>query len=151
MIDYQTTLAGVRPTDLAGFFVDWPNPPHPEAHLQMLQRSHHVVLARDDRTGEVVGFVNALSDDHWAAYIPLLEVKPAWQHQGIGTELMHRLLAQLPTHYMVDTTCDPELRPFYERFGMQPAVGMCLRRFDRQSAPSLSSPRSGDDQDERRA
>ena len=76
---------------------------------------------------ELVGFVTAVSDGVLAAYIPLLEVRREWRGHGVGTELVHRLLAQLEGFYMVDAVCDPDLIPFYERFGMSPLAGLALR------------------------
>ena len=35
---------------------------------------------------------------------------------------------ELDDFYAVDLMCDPELQPFYERFGMHRATGMIIRR-----------------------
>ena len=70
---FQTKIDGVEPDQLAGFFVGWPDPPSPETHLKILHASHAIVLAQD-RSGQVVGFINAVSDGILSAYIPLLEV-----------------------------------------------------------------------------
>ena len=40
------------------------------------------------------GFVTALSDGDFAAFIPLLEVFPEYHGQGVGSELVTRLLAR---------------------------------------------------------
>ena len=138
MIIYQTSCAQVTAGQLQGFFVGWPNPPSPARHLALLHGSSHVVLAIDRPTGSVdggpvVGFITAVSDGVLAAYIPLLEVLPAWQGQGIGAELVRRMQAQLQRLYMVDLLCDPEVQPFYERLGLHRATGMLLRNYDRQS------------------
>src|SRR5947209_3134906 len=90
-------------------------------------------LAVNAATGQVVGFITAISDGVLSAYIPLLEVLPAYQGQGIGSELARRLLAQLRDLYMVDLLCDPEVQPFYARLGLRPATGMLLRNYDRQA------------------
>lgn len=45
-------------------------------------------------------------------------MRPAYKGRGIGSELVRLLLSQLEGLYMVDTACDDELVPFYERFGM---------------------------------
>ena len=87
MISYTDTVAGITPDRLQGFFVGWPNPPSPETHLEILQGSSNFVLAIDDETGNVVGFVSAVSDGVLSAYIPLLEVLPSYQNRGIGTAL----------------------------------------------------------------
>lgn len=127
MVEYTTSLDDVRAENLGGFFVGWPSRPNAETHLDVLRGSAHVVLARDgDR---VVGFITATSDGVLSACIPLLEVLPEYQGQGIGTELTERLLAQLAHLYMVDLSCDAELEPFYARFGFQVLPrGMGLRR-----------------------
>lgn len=134
---YLTSAEGVSADQLRGFFVGWPNPPSPETHLAILRRSSAVVLAVDDATGQVIGFVNALSDGVLSAFIPLLEVLPEQQGRGIGSELVRRLLAQLDDLYAVDLLCDAEVQPFYARLGMQPAQGMLLRRYDRQAGERL--------------
>jgi len=123
MIVYTTSQHDVAADQLQGFFVGWPNPPSPQAHLRILHGSAHIVLARDDATNNVVGFITAISDGVSCAYMPHLEVLPAYQAQGIGTELMRRMLDQLRDLYMIDLLCDPDVQPFYERLGMRRAQG----------------------------
>jgi ribosomal protein S18 acetylase RimI-like enzyme len=133
MIDYQDHLTGITPAMLQGFFVGWPNPPSPETHYRILQGSQHIILALDEETQRVVGFINALSDGVLTTYIPLLEVLPPYQHNGIGQELTRRMLAQLQHLYAIDLLCDPELQPFYARAGLRPATGMMQRNYENQS------------------
>lgn len=143
-ISYRETAAGVAAAQLRGFFVGWPNPPSPETHLRLLVGSDHVVLALDgdnDGTGDVVGFATAISDGVLSAYVPLLEVLPAYQGRGIGSELMHRMLDQLRHLYMVDLLCEPDLQPFYARVGMRPSTGMLLRNYARQASDRQASDR----------
>ena len=116
-VEYADSVDGVAAEHLAGFFVGWPEPPSPERHLELLHASDHVVLARDGE--HVVGFVTAISDGVLSAYVPLLEVLPEYQGQGIGSELTQRLLARLDGLYMVDLSCDDDLVPFYERLGLR--------------------------------
>lgn len=132
MIRYDDSLEDISADDLTGFFAGWPDPPSPEAHLRLLRGSGRVVLAIDDSTGHVVGFITAITDGVLSAYIPLLEVLPQYQGRGIGTELVRRMLGVLDL-YMVDVVCDPDVVPFYERFGMIPGTAMMSRRNDRQS------------------
>jgi ribosomal protein S18 acetylase RimI-like enzyme len=127
-VEYTTAIDGVAPEHLDGFFEGWPSPPPPERHLELLRGSYRVVLAREAGSPQVVGFVNALSDGVLYAFVPLLEVLPTHRGRGIGSELMRRLFAGLESFYAVDLMCDPELQPFYERLGMQRAVGMIIRR-----------------------
>ncbi|SFR29537.1 Acetyltransferase (GNAT) domain-containing protein [Lentzea waywayandensis] len=125
MISYSTDLSGLTEADLAGFFVGWPTPPSPAQHLAVLRGSYRVVIARSQ--DEVAGFVNMISDGVLTAFIPWLEVRPSFQGQGIGTELMRRIVAEAAHLYSVDLTCDDSLRPYYERLGMSALTGMGLR------------------------
>lgn len=130
---YIDSPESVSPHQLQGFFVGWPNPPSPEKHRELLEKSDCWILAIDETTEMVVGFITAITDHVLSAYIPLLEVLPSYQEQGIGTELVRRMLEKLNSLYMVDLLCDPDLQPFYERAGMMPASGMLLRNYHRQS------------------
>jgi GNAT superfamily N-acetyltransferase len=127
-IEYTMSLDGVEPAHLHGFFEGWPSAPTAERHLEILEGSYRVVLAHESEARQVVGFVNAISDSVLYAFIPLLEVLPEYRGRGIGSELIRRLLHELDDFYAVDLMCDPELQPFYDRFGMHRAVGMVIRR-----------------------
>lgn len=133
MIEYRDSLDGIQPGHLTGFFDGWPNPPSPQTHLRLLYASDLVLLAWDHRAQRVVGFITALNDGVLAAYIPLLEVLPVYQGQGIGSELVRRLLERLKDVYMIDLLCDEAMQPFYARLGLRPAVGMMQRNYERQS------------------
>jgi predicted N-acetyltransferase YhbS len=61
------------------------------------------------------------------AFIPWLEVLADYQGQGIGGELMRRILAETERFYSVDLVCDAELVPYYTRFGMGAASSAVLR------------------------
>ncbi|AFZ66415.1 GNAT family N-acetyltransferase [Deinococcus peraridilitoris] len=131
MIRYISALDDIGAGQLQGFFVGWPRPPAPETFLRLLQGSYRVILAVDGK--RVVGFIQAISDGVLSAYIPLLEVLPEYQGRGVGSELVRRMLEELSDLYMVDVMCDPETQPFYARLGMQRAVGLIVRNYDRQS------------------
>ena len=47
--------------------------------------------------------------DDLTTFIPWLEVLPEYQRQGIGDELMRRVLADTDRFYSVDLVCDAEL------------------------------------------
>lgn len=128
MIAYQCSIDGITDQQLSGFFVGWPDPPSPAKHLALLRGSAEVVLAIDDQTQRVIGFITALADGVLSASIPLLEVLPDYQRRGIGTRLVHQMLDRLKDLYMIDLQCDPELVAFYESFGMTTGIGMRIRR-----------------------
>jgi ribosomal protein S18 acetylase RimI-like enzyme len=110
LIDYLDSSENIIADQLYGFFIGWPEPPTPEVHLRLLRNS-----------------------DVLAAYIPFLEVLPAYQHQGIGQTLVRRMLTHLQDLYMIDLLCDVDVQSFYEQSGMYHAVGMCVRNFAQQS------------------
>ncbi len=132
-VTYTDSLDGITPDHLRGFFAGWPEAPAPETHLRLLRGSSHILLALDPAAGRVVGFITAVSDGVLAAYIPLLEVLPEYQGQGIGSELVRRMLDTLRGLYMVDLVCDEGLKPFYERCGMMSYHAMIKRDYSRQS------------------
>ncbi len=134
MVSYTDSMDGITADRLAGFFDGWKKPPSPETHLKLLEGSRAVVLAVDEADGNVVGFITAVGDGILSAYIPLLEVLPEYRGQGIGSQLVRRMLDKLKNLYMIDVTCDPEVQSFYLRFGMKRSVGMMIRNYDRQSA-----------------
>jgi ribosomal protein S18 acetylase RimI-like enzyme len=127
MIRYVNSAAGIAPTQLGGFFEGWRAPPSADGHLSMLQGSDHVVLAIDHDRTSVVGHITAITDGIASAFIPMLEVLAEYRGRGIGHELVLRMLAQLSDYPSIDLTCDQELQPFYERFGMHASVGMVIR------------------------
>ncbi len=129
MITYADSTASITAEMLQGFFQEWRKPRIPEEHLRILNNSSFVVLAFDDETNRVVGFINALSDGLQSAFIPLLEVLPKYQRQGIGSELVKRMLEKLKHIPAIDLTCDPEVQGFYGRLGMLPSVGMIVRNY----------------------
>jgi GNAT superfamily N-acetyltransferase len=132
MITYSHSLDGVTEQQVrGGFFEGWPNPPTPETHLRVLRAASNVVLAIDEDA--VVGFITALSDGVLTAYIPHLEVLPAYRGRGIGGELVRRMLAQLAPIYMIDLLCDAALVPFYQQLGMTAVSGMVVRHYESQS------------------
>ena len=131
MISYKETTDTIRSEMLEGFFVGWPAPPSSEKHLEILQGSFAVVLALED--DRVIGFINAISDGSFMAFLPLLEVLPEYQGRGIGAELVRRMTERLREHYAIDLICDADVQPFYERLGWQKTNGMSVRNYDRQS------------------
>ena len=133
MIEFSTDLHAVTATDLQGFFEGWPTPPSAATHLAILRGAAAAVVARDHDSSAVIGFVTALSDGVLSAYIPLLEVLPAYRGRGIGRQLVDRVLAELGDLYMVDVVCDSDVAPFYEQLGFQTAGAMVRRNYAHSS------------------
>lgn len=123
-VTYTDSLEGVTAERLQGFFRGWNRGPDPEAHLRILQNSDYVVLAVDEDTGRVIGFITAITDHVLTAHIPYVEVIPNYRGQGIGRELTRRMMEKLQDYHMVGLVCGPGLQEFYSSFGMTPATGM---------------------------
>ena len=134
MIEYTTDITRITEDMLAGgFFVGWPNPPSAQAHVRILNGAYIAWVAIDSAENKVVGFINAVSDGVLSAYIPLLEVLPEYQKQGIGAALVSRMLESLKDLYMVDLLCDEDMQDYYAKFGMHKATGSLLRNYSRQN------------------
>ncbi len=129
MIEYTDTVDKITPDSLYGFFRGWKRHHSPEEHLEILKSSAHIILAVDTDKDRVVGFITALTDGIQSAFIPLLEVLPAYQKQGIGGALVSRMLEKLKGIPAIDLMCDPELQKFYTKFGMTPSTGMVIRDY----------------------
>ncbi len=70
----------------------------------------------------LIGYAAVVSNGVTDAYIQDVMVHPDWQHQGISTALMERVLERLRNEgiYMVSVIYgDPALQALYERFGFQ--------------------------------
>lgn len=68
----------------------------------------------------LIGYAAVVSNGVTDAYIQDVMVHPECQGQGVGTQLMERVLARLKAEgiYMVSVIYGEEaLRPFYEKFG----------------------------------
>lgn len=133
MIKYVNVLDRINPDYLNGFFVDWPNPPSKIKHYELLEKTSHFWLAVDQQSGDVVGFITAISDGVLAAYIPFLEVLPEYQSRGIGEKLIKNMISTLGEIYMIDLLCDQELQGYYDKFNMFRSQGMVIRNYQNQS------------------
>lgn len=129
MIEYLTNLDGIDPSQFNGFFVGWVRPLTIDQHFIILKNSDFLVLAYDKEKTKVVGFINAISDGIHFAFIPMLEVLPEYQHNGIGIELVRIMLELLKNFTCIDLTCDIEMQGFYEKFGMFKSNGMIMRKY----------------------
>ncbi len=127
MITYISSLENITPSQLEGFFDGWWAKPNPETFLKTLHGSSHVILALENQ--QVIGFISAISDGMMFAYISLLEVLLTHQHQGIASELMRQMLLHYADLYAIDTSCDDQLVPFYEHFGMAQGNAMLIRNY----------------------
>lgn len=82
-----------------------------------LRNAFHLCAFDDEH---LVGYAAVVGNGVTDAYIQDVMVHPDCQRQGVGTQLMERVLARLKGEgvYMVSVIYGEEaLRPFYEKFG----------------------------------
>lgn len=150
MTSYRTSLTNLSSAQFhPGFFDGWWNAPSPDTHVRILEGSTHFVLALDD-TGQVIGFVTAVSDGVMYASVTLLEVVPEHKGCGIGRELMERITGLLGPIYRTDIACDGDVIDFYAKVGYEPLPEMrMVTRMLRSHQPgrlrdrSPANPRTG--------
>jgi ribosomal protein S18 acetylase RimI-like enzyme len=127
MLEYRDGPEAVDLQQLASLFdaVGWQHRTRdPERLAQMNRGSMFGVSAVDD--GTLVGYARAVSDGAFNAYVSTVAVLPAYQGQGIGRELIRRLLAGRD-HIQFVLHAEARRHPFYVRCGFRPAEDM-LRR-----------------------
>ena len=117
MIRYEFD-APVSPAALADLreSVGWNRMEHDLSDPRLCNAFH---LCAFDGT-RLIGYAAVVSNGVTDAYIQDVMVHPDHQRQGIGTQLMERVLSRLKQEgvYMVSVIYGGEaLRPFYERFG----------------------------------
>lgn len=130
MINYSNDKLIIESLEVSGFFVGWPSPPDEATFRKILKNSQFIQLAIIEN--KLIGFVNAISDLTLSAYIPLLEVLPEYQGQGIGQTLIEKVKNNLKDHYMVDICCDEDVVPFYKNLGFKQGYSMTLRNYNMQ-------------------
>lgn len=98
----------------------WRQHLYPERVARALAASTRVVTAWDgDR---LVGMARIVSDGEFCVYLPEILLYEEYQHKGIGTELMQRVLAGYDHVQTVCLLSDPGNDSFYERFGFRPVT-----------------------------
>jgi ribosomal protein S18 acetylase RimI-like enzyme len=127
MIDYRDGSDPAHLGQLARIFdsVGWQHRTRDRERLaQMVRGSMYAVSAYDGET--LVGYVRALSDGAFNAYVSTVAVLPEYQRRGIGREMIRRLLDGRD-HIQFVLHAAPDVHPFYLRCGFSPAPDM-LRR-----------------------
>jgi GNAT superfamily N-acetyltransferase len=99
----------------------WRQHLYPERVARAMAASTRVVTAwAGDR---LVGMARIVSDGEFCVYLPEILLCPEYQGQGLGTELMKRVLAGYEHVQTVALLADAGNDAFYERFGFQTVDG----------------------------
>jgi GNAT superfamily N-acetyltransferase len=106
-------------------------------------RASSVVLTAVDREGDdLVGFTRVLTDGVFVAVILDVMVAAPWRGLGAGALLMDAITAHPVLHDVesLELVCQPDLVPFYARWGFTDQVGSSrlMRRTEREALVSPS-------------
>jgi GNAT superfamily N-acetyltransferase len=97
----------------------WSSAEKPTELRNALQNSHALVSAWAGE--ELVGLGNAISDGYLVVYYPHLLVHPDYQGQGIGTELIRRLMEKYRGFHQHMLVADGRAIEFYRKCGFSRA------------------------------
>lgn len=95
---------------------------------RLLAESDVVVVLTDPATERLVGFARVLTDFSQLAVVLDVIVDPRRQGAGYGAALMDAIVGhpQLAEVRSIELICQPELIPFYRRWGFTDDVGQSL-------------------------
>ena len=93
----------------------WSSAEKPEQLQHSLKNSHRLVSAWDG--DHLVGLGNAVSDGALVVYYSHLLVLPDYQGQGIGQEIMKRLMTHYQGFHQQVTLADRNAKPFFQKLG----------------------------------
>lgn len=98
-----------------------------EAARRGLPHTLHAVTVRDG--GKLIAMGRIIGDGGTFVQVTDIGVDPAYQGQGIGTEVVRRLNAWCDTHLpptcYISLIADPGAERLYERAGFSFVTGMC--------------------------
>ncbi len=97
----------------------WSSAEKPAELRNALHNSHTLLSAWAGE--ELVGLGNAISDGYLVVYYPHLLVHPDHQGQGIGTELMKRLMGKYQSFHQHMLVADGRAIEFYRKSGFSRA------------------------------
>jgi ribosomal protein S18 acetylase RimI-like enzyme len=67
------------------------------------------------RGDSLIGFARAVTDGKFRAYIEDVVIHRSYQKEGIGTDLVSKLLEELTHIDVISLFCEEHLIPFYEK------------------------------------
>ncbi len=102
----------------------WSSARKPKQLVSAIHHSHSVVTAW--LSDELIGLANAISDGHLVVYYPHVLVDPQHHRQGIGRQMMSRLMERYRGFHQHAVLADKDTVGFYERCG-----------FARSACPSM--------------
>lgn len=102
--------------------VDWISADYPQRLIKALNQCETVFTAWDDE--KLVGLINAIDDGELTAYVHYLCVRPEYQKQGIGKELLSLIKDKYKDYlYLILIAENRSVVNFYEKCDFQKADG----------------------------
>ncbi len=99
---------------------------------RMLAGTDLVLSVIDRGTDRLVGFTRALTDWRYRAFVYDVIVAPDWRGRGLGRVLVDAALERLAAVESIELACQPEMIPFYRRWGFRDDLGGSLLMRRRQ-------------------
>lgn len=117
----------INPESLQHLFqqTDWAKN-RPPINLQKMLDNSELVLGVWDND-YLVGFARAVTDDIYRAWIEDVVVDEDYRQQGVGSQIIQKLLKRLEHIQLVMLDCDPDLVPFYKKHQFQLKTGQSMR------------------------
>lgn len=98
--------------------VSWVSASYPDRLKKALDHCETVFTAWDN--GRLAGLVNAIDDGELTAYVHYLCVRPEYQGQGIGRELLRRIKEQYKSYLYIILIAENEaLINYYKQNGFE--------------------------------
>ena len=103
--------------------VNWLSADYPERLYKALNNCETVFTAWDD--SRLVGLINAIDDSELTAYVHYLLVRPEYQNNGIGKELLRLVRDKYKDYLYVELIAESrELIGYYEKNGFKNVEGV---------------------------
>jgi len=103
--------------------VGWPSIDNAVAQAAL---GRSLYLSHIRRDGLLVAFGRAVGDQHLFVYMQDIMVHPTWQRRGLGSRIMHDLLAQVFSYLAPTGYCGllavAGAEGFYEKLGFEPQM-----------------------------
>ncbi|WP_145136455.1 GNAT family N-acetyltransferase [Paenibacillus sp. Y412MC10] len=96
------------------------------ADIESMLGSSIAVGAWDE--DRLVGFVRAVSDGLFRAYIEDMGVHEDYRNRGLGREIIDRITAELNNIHVVSLFCESGLVDFYQQTGYKPTRQVVMHK-----------------------
>jgi len=116
-IEYRDETRGITRESVLPLYKanEWSSANKPKELYRSLMNSHSLVTAWDGE--KLVGLANAISDGYLVVYYSHVLVLPDYQGQGVGRELMNRVMSRYPDFHQHMLVADNDSIGFYEKCG----------------------------------